>query len=78
MKDVPEDNINKLELCYKATKDTLKAIGLFPSPTYAHSLTNIYNDNRQQESTVISANVMKLIGDGISRQLQEIEDEEVT
>lgn len=55
MKDVPEDNIKKLELCYKASKDTLKATGLFPSPQYAH---NIYNDNRTQ--TVVEPGIMKL------------------
>ncbi len=48
MKDIPKDNIKRRELSYKASKDTLKAVGLFPTQQYAHSLTNIYNDNRQQ------------------------------
>ncbi len=53
MKDIPKDDIKNRELSYKASKDTLKAVGIFPTPQYAHSLTNIFNDNRQQ--TVISA-----------------------
>ncbi len=32
MKNVPEDDIKKLELCYKASKDVLKASNVFPSP----------------------------------------------
>jgi len=46
--DIPNDDIKRRELSYKATKDVLKATNVFPSPQYAH----IYNDNRQQ--TVIS------------------------
>ncbi len=67
MKDVPEDNIKKLELCYKASKDTLKATGLFPSPQYAH---NIYNDNRTQ--TVVDPAVMKLFGDDLAKKIQPV------
>jgi hypothetical protein len=52
MKNIPRDDIKRRELSYKASKDTLKAVGLFPTPQYAHSLTNIFNDNRQQ--TVIT------------------------
>ncbi len=68
MKDVPEDNIKKLELCYKASKDTLKATGLFPSTQYAH---NIYNDNRTQ--TVVEPSIMKLFSSEFSRNMQHIE-----
>ncbi len=49
MKDVPEDDIKKLGLCYKATTDVLKATNIFPSPQYAH---NIYNDNSQQNTLI--------------------------
>jgi plasmid maintenance system antidote protein VapI len=68
MKDVPEDNIKKLELCYKASKDTLKATGLFPSPQFAH---NIYNDNRTQ--TVIELGIMKLFSTEFSQNMQVID-----
>ncbi len=60
MKDVPEIDIKKLELCYKATKDTLKATGLFPSPQFAH---NIYNDNRIQTQNNISPSIIRFIGE---------------
>ncbi len=66
MKD--EDDIKKLELCYKASKDTLKATGLFPSPQYAH---NIYNDNRTQ--TVIEPGIMKLFSSEFSQNMQVID-----
>ncbi|MHC4270342.1 MAG: hypothetical protein ACYSTS_18045 [Planctomycetota bacterium] len=52
MKDVPEDDIKKLDLCYKATKDVLKATNVFPSPQYAH---NIYNDNSQNNTVITPA-----------------------
>jgi plasmid maintenance system antidote protein VapI len=60
MKDIPKDDIKRRELSYKASKDTLKAVGLFPTPQYAHSLTNIFNDNRQQ--TVISSGFSSVSG----------------
>ncbi len=59
MKDIPKDEIKRRELSYKASKDTLKAVGLFPTPQYAHSLTNIFNDNRQQ--TVISSEFQQFL-----------------
>ncbi len=77
MKDVPDDNTKKLELCYKATKDTLKATGLFPSPQFAH---NIYNDNRIQTQNNISPSIIKLIGMATIEKLKQVvigeEDEE--
>lgn len=64
---MPEDNIKKLELCYKASKDTLKATGLFPSPQYAH---NIYNDNRTQ--TVVEPGIMKLFSTELANNMQPV------
>ncbi len=60
MKDIPKENVKRRELSYKASKDTLKAVGLYPTPQYAHSLTNIYNDNRQQNACILSPNVMDM------------------
>ncbi len=68
MKDIPEDNIKKLELCYKASKDTLKATGLFPSPQFAH---NIYNDNRTQ--AVVEQGIMKLFSSEFSQNMQVVD-----
>ncbi len=69
MKDVPEDDIKKLELCYKASKDVLKANNLFPSPQYAH---NIYNDNRKQQNIEISQTISKMIGQSALDQLEKL------
>ncbi len=65
MKDIPNDDIKRRELSYKASKDTLKAVGLFPTPQYAH---NIYNDNRTQ--TVVDPAVMKLFSTDIAKNMQ--------
>jgi hypothetical protein len=77
MKDIPKDDIKRLQLAYKASKDVLKAVGLFPTPQYAYSLFNIYNDNRNLNiEPVISPNVLTLIGNGITKQLQDVDEEE--
>ena len=57
MKDVPEDDVKKLGLCYKASTDVLKATNVFPSPQYAH---NIYNDN-STNNQIISSDFQKFI-----------------
>ncbi len=57
MKDVPEDDVRKLGLCYKASTDVLKATNAFPSPQYAH---NIYNDN-SVNNTAISPEYMAFL-----------------
>ncbi len=64
MKDIPKDDIKRRELSYKASKDTLKAVGLFPTPQYAH---NIYNDNRTQ--TVVDPAVMKLFSTDFAKNM---------
>ncbi len=57
MKDIPEDDIERCKLSYKATTDVLKATNIFHSPQYAHS---IYNDNSQQ-NTVITPEFMQFL-----------------
>ena len=52
MKNVPEDDVKKLGLCYKASTDVLKATNVFPSPQYAH---NIYNDNSVNNQIISTA-----------------------
>ncbi len=66
MKDIPKDDIKRRELSYKASKDVLKAINVFPSPQYAH---NIYNDYRIQ--TQINPAITRLVGEALSRRLLE-------
>ena len=45
MKDIPKHEVKQRELAYKATRDVLKSVGIFPSPSFNF---NTYNDNRQQ------------------------------
>ena len=52
MKGIPKDDIQRRELSYKATKDVLKAVNVYPSPQYAN---NIYNDNSQQNAIMSPA-----------------------
>ncbi len=75
MKGIPKDDIQRRELSYKASKDVLKATNVFPSPQYAHS---IYNDNRQQENTVLDATMTKLVGEHFHKQMEKFKDVEVT
>ncbi len=68
MPTIPKDDIKRRELSYKASKDTLKAVGLFPTPQFAY---NIYNDNRTQ--TVIEPGIMKLFSSEFSQNMQVID-----
>ncbi len=68
MPTIPKDDIKRRELSYKASKDTLKAVGLFPTPQFAH---NIYNDNRTQ--TVVEPSIMKLFSTEFSQNMQIID-----
>ncbi len=71
MSGIPKDDIKRRELCYKATKDVLKATNVFPSPQYAH---NIYNDNSQQ--TVISPSYQAFLDFQAENGLKMLEDSE--
>ena len=57
MKDIPDHETKRKELAYKATRDVLKAVGLYPSPF----VMNVNNDNRQQ-TAVINPDVFQIIG----------------
>ena len=72
MKDVPEDDVKKLGLCYKASTDVLKATNVFPSPQYAH---NIYNDN-SEHNTVISPSFQAFLDFQASNGDKMLEDSE--
>ncbi len=47
MKNIPEKDIKRLELAYKATKDVLKSVGLFPTPIKSQTLINLTQENTQ-------------------------------
>ncbi len=78
MKDIPTDDIKSLQLAYKARKDVLRSVGLFPTQQYAHSLINIYNDNRFQTQNKIEPKVIRFIGQGITKNIQGVEEYEET
>ena len=42
MKAIPPKDIKRRELAYKASLDTLKAVGIMPSPVQSLLITNIY------------------------------------
>ncbi len=41
MKKIPKKDIRRLELSYKASLDTLKSVGIMPSPVQSQVMTNI-------------------------------------
>lgn len=57
MKDIPKKDIKRRELSYKASKDVLKSVGLFPTPIQSQVFINLYQSNNQFISPVI----MKLL-----------------
>jgi len=46
MKDTPKDEIKRRELCYKASTDVLKSVGLLPAHVQSQTFINMYQDNR--------------------------------
>ncbi len=65
-----EKDIQRLQLAYKATQDTLKATGLFPSPQFGN---NIYNDNRKQTVNVLP-NVMRMLQQSARQEYNEYKE----
>ena len=42
MKKIPKKDVKRRELSYKASRDTLKAVGIMPTPVQSQVITNIY------------------------------------
>ena len=57
MKDIPKKDTKERELAYKATKDVLKSVGIFPSPIQSQTFINL----TQQNTQILSPNVMKVL-----------------
>lgn len=57
MPTIPKNEIKQRELAYKASRDVLKATGIFPSPSI--NIMSIHNDNRSQ--TVIAPDILDII-----------------
>ncbi len=47
MKNIPEKDIKRRELAYKASKDVLKSVGLLPTPFQSQTLINLTQENTQ-------------------------------
>ena len=58
MKDIPKGDTKRRELSYRASLDTLKAVGIMPSPIQSQVITTIYNDQRNQ---IISPVIQELL-----------------
>lgn len=43
MKKIPKKEVKRRELSYKASVDTLKAVGIMPSPVQSQVMVNIFN-----------------------------------
>ncbi len=55
MKTIPKKDTKRRELSYKASVDTLKAVGIMPTPVQSQVIANIYNDNRMILSPAVKA-----------------------
>ena len=73
MKTIPEKDIKRRELSYKASIDTLKAVGIMPTPVQSQVISNIY----QQNNLILSPAVQEIIDKHIkSLMLKDDEKEE--
>ena len=57
MKDIPENDLKRRELSYKASKDVLKTVGLLPTPIQSQTFINL----TQQNTQLISPFALELI-----------------
>jgi hypothetical protein len=73
MKDIPKGDTKRRELSYRASLDTLKAVGIMPSPIQSQVITTIYNDQRNQVIASVVWELLKQIA-GLSRSPDEIDD----
>jgi len=55
MKDIPKKDIKRRELPYKASQDTLKAVGIMPSQVQSQFFMNIYQQNNFAISPLLQA-----------------------
>lgn len=55
MKTIPKPDIKRRELSYKASLDTLKAVGIMPSQVQSQFITNIFQQTNLTLSPVVQA-----------------------
>jgi hypothetical protein len=63
MKSIPKKDIKRRELSYKASVDTLKAVGIMSTPVQSQVIANIYNDNK----VILSPVIKKLIDEHLKK-----------
>ena len=68
MKDIPKNEYKRRELSYRASRDVLKSVGLFPSPVQSQTLVNIYS---KKTSFLTNPAVQKFLDDH-DRQIYEL------
>ncbi len=74
MKDLPKGDTKRRELSYRASLDTLKAVGIMPSPIQSQVITNIFDQRTQIISPVIQELLKQIVGQ-YSDQMPEEEEE---
>ena len=62
MKDLPRGDTRNRELCYRASTDTLKAVGIMPFPIQSQVITNIFDQRTQIISPVIHELLKQIVG----------------
>ena len=72
MKDVPKGDAKSRELSYRASIDTLKTVGIMPSPIQSQVITNIF-DHRVQ---IICPVVQELLNQLLPHSSDPIQEEE--
>ena len=73
MKDIPKGDTKRRELSYRAGLDTLKAVGIMPSPIQSQGITIIHNDHRNQ---VIAPLIQELLNQLLPHSSDPMQEEE--
>ena len=73
MKDLPKGDIKGRELSYRASLDTLKAVGIMPSPIQSQVITNIFDQRTQLISPVIHELLKQIVGQSSNEMPEEEE-----
>jgi hypothetical protein len=61
MKNIPKKDIKRRELSYKASLETLKAVGIMPSPVQSLVITNIYNQTNVFQTPLVREIIKKYV-----------------
>ena len=73
MKGIPKGDTKRRELSYRASLDTLKAVGILPGPIQSQVITTIYND---QSNQIISPTVQQFLNQLLPHSSDPMQEEE--